>query len=615
MARAALRELSSRAMSLKSWLGLLLLAGTNVACGDDLAHRTLRLIEFRQRDSSSVALNEELVFYFSEDLDRTSITSDSLRFLDPEGAEVAGERVVRGSTLSFKPELPCASDLSDGGLRPGTSYRVVLGGFPRLDGIRSQAGELLSASLVLDFRTASIGSSPLFLDPFLGPFPLFPLGMRSLPIEIEQGFIVLEHREALDPSSVPACRFALSHYLPGADVPQLVPTQLHLIRNKRNQALLLLEPLGAGGIVQRLQPGRYYLEMPGRELRTLGGRVVEPGWKLLEFVVRRPRIEVDFGSGRGLASELPPGCDGTASWSEGGGGLRVRYPAAAGIGAEGPVELRQAPAASDLHSTRLTIPEDATVDLAAHVGPAVLRSQTSLDVRGRLTRTGQGLRHDPLVLDPLEEELERAALAPESAWAPLTPFLARMLDDSQSRAREREPWTVLIAGGDILVPEGGSIEVDGPLLLVAGGWIRVEGSVVARGDIWRSSGGGGGVVSHASNRPLPLLLDAPTTNPLRAPLVLGALTTALPWSPRDGDWKTQLSGLEGAGRIAVEFLQEAPGGQSRLLDDPGELVAGPVRVLVRLELGAGHGEPWEPPYLERLRLEAEPADPLATARY
>ena len=599
-------------MGLRSWLPLLLL-GANVACGDSLAHRTLRLIEFRQRDSTSVALNEELVFYFSEDLDRTSITSDSLRFLDPEGAEVAGERVVRGNMLAFKPELPCASDLSDGGLRPDTSYRVVLGGFPRLDGIRSQPGELLSASLVLEFRTAAIGASPLFLDPFLGPFPLFPLGMRALPIEIEQGVILLEHREALDPSSVPACRFALTHYLPGTDEPRLIPTQPRLIRNRRNQALLLLEPLGPGGIVQRLAPGRYYLEMLGRELRTLGGRPVEPGWKVLEFVVRRARIEVNLDSGQGLSSDPPPGCDGTAAWIEGREGLRVRYPAAAGTGSAGAVTLSEAPTAADLQATRLLVPAGSTVDLSPRQGPLVLRSQTTLEVRGRLTRSVPSPRSDPLILDPLREELERAELAPESVRATLTAFLARMLDDSQPRAGEREPWTVLVAGGDILVPEGGAIEVDGPLILVAGGWIRVEGTVVAHG-VWRTPGGGGGIVSHARNRVLPLVLDPPDTNPLRTPLVVGALTARFPWSPRDGDWKTQLSGLEGAGRIAIEYLQEVPGGPARLFDDPGELVAGPVRVLVRLERGAGHGEPWAPPFLEHLRLEAEPADPLAGAR-
>jgi len=31
-----------------------------------------------------------------------------------------------------------------------------------------------------------------------------------------------------------------------------------------------------------------------------------------------------------------------------------------------------------------------------------------------------------------------------------------------------------------------------------------------------------------------------------------------------------------------------------------------MRALVRLELAAGHGQPWDPPSLERLRLEALP---------
>ena len=580
-----------------SWLGLLLLAGT--ACEGEESGWALGLLEFRQMDFDSVALNEELLFYFSSDLDRSSVTADSVRILDSQGRVVAGHRSVRGNTLSFLPELPCAADLSDGGLRPGSEYRVVLGGFPRPDGIRADSGALLSASLVLSFRTAEIGGpSPLFLDPFLGPFALRPIGKRSKPIELEDGVLVLEYGEALDPSSVPGCRFELSRFPPGATAPEPIPVMVRLIENRRERALLLVEPIQTSGAgCERLRSDTYYLRMPGRELRTLGGRRVEPGWKSLELRVPEARLEIDFGSLAQRSDEPPPGCDGTAIWNDAGPGLRVRYPAAAGSGLAGEVALRAAPPTSDLHATRLSIPPETVVDLTGSVGPVVLRSQTTLEVRGRLVRRAAGAKNDPLT-----RELERTGQLPEARWPSLSAWLERLLDPDEPWAKE--PWTVLIAGGDIRVPEGGAIDFDGPLVLVAGGWIRVE-SILVRGSLWHTPECGA-VASHVRNAVLPLVLDPPVQNPLRTSLSVGRVTPPLPWTPRSSGWRIDFVGHEGRGRFDARFLQSSPGGQGeRLVSDPSELGAGPMRTLVRLELAAGHG-PWDPPSLERLRLEGLP---------
>jgi hypothetical protein len=583
-----------------TWLGLFFLAGT--ACEGGQNERALELLEFRQMDFDSVALNEELQFYFSSDLDRSSVTADSARILDSQGRVVAGHRSVRGNTLTFVPDLPCAADLSDGGLRPGSEYRVVLGGFPRPDGIRAESGALLSASLVLSFRTAEIGGrSPLFLDPFLGPFALRPLGKRSNPIELEDGVLVLEYGEALDPSSVPGCRFELSRFPPGTSEPQPIPVTVNMFENRRDRALLLLEPSGDETCQERLPPDTYYLRMPGRELRTLGGRAVEPGWKLLPLLVPEARLEVDFGSLSQRSNDAPPGCDGTAIWNEGGPGVHVRYPAAAGNGLAGEVELRAAPPTADVQSTHLTIPAESVVDLTESGGPVVLRSQTSLEVRGRLVRRATGSRHDPLIL-----ELERTGQLPDSRWPPLSAWLERVLDPARPWAHE--PWTVLIAGGDIRVPESGAIEVDGPLVLVAGGWIRVESNVVSRGNLWHTTECSGAMASHVRNAVLPLVLDPPVQNPLRTSLSLGAVTPPLSWTPRSGGWRVDFFvSHEGGGRIDAGFLQSIPGGRAeRHVSDPSELGPGPMRTLVRLEIAAGHGQPWDPPSLERLRLEALP---------
>lgn len=587
---------------IRQWsLGLLVPAGLGLACGAAPNGRALELLDFRQNELDSVGLNEELLFYFSNDLERGSVTSESARILGPEGRVVAGRRVVRGNALSFLPDLPCESDLSDGGLRPGERYRVVLGGFPRPDGLRSEAGAVLSASLLLAFETAEVGKSSLFLDPFLGPYPLIPDST-----ELEDGLLVLECAEALDPSSVPGARFELSGFPAGAIEPELIPVQVRLIVNLRDHSELLLAPAGGALDDQRLSPGTYFLAMPGRELRTLGGRAVEPGWLQLQLRVPRALIEIDFDELGERSSDPPPGCAGTALWGDPAAlrgadrGLHVRYPAAAGDGSAGAIELHEAPAGSDLEATSLSIPAGSRVDLSRTWGPVVLRSQTVLEVRGRLTRSGLGDK-----LDPLATDFERAAKLGEEHWDSLSAWVERLLAPGQSSARE--PWTVLIAGGDIRVPEGGAIEVEGHLVLVAGGWIRVGGSVRSEGFVWKTPEGGG-VASRARVEHLPLVLDPPELNPLRTALVVGALTPPLPWTPRTHGWRTLFAGHEGGGRLNARFLETAIASEvERLVSDPSELGPGSMRALVRLELPPGTGELWDPPRLERLKLEALPA--------
>ena len=588
------------------WLGLL--AAGLAACGAEPGENALELLDFRQSELGSVGLNEELLFFFSEDLERGSVTSASVQIVGPRGRVVAGKRIVRGNALSFVPELPCASDLSDGGLRPGESYRVILGGFPRPDGIRSESGAVLSASLRLSFRTAEPdGTSPLFLDPFTGPYPLIPRGrpLRSGELELEDGLLVLECAEALDPSSVPGARFELSHIPPGASEPEVIPLVARLIVNLRDHGELVLEPGGDGLAGRRLAPDRYALEMVGRGLRTLGGRAVEPGWQSLLLNVPEVRVEIDLAEKRVRPSEQPPGCQGTALWRDASGsdarrGLHVRYPAAAGDGSAGTFELREVPPGRDLHATRISVPAGTHVDLSAVSGPVVLRSQTVLEVSGRLTRTGAGPKPD----NPLTRAFERAAQLGEEHWEPLSAWVERLLAPTETDPWSGEPWTVLIAGGDIRVPAGGAIEVEGPLVLVAGGWIRVGGKLFSQGDVWKTPEGGG-VTSRARVERLPLVLDPPAQNPLRAALIVGALTKPFPWTPRNNAWRLEFAGRAGSARLGARFVRGIDA-RGELHADPRELGPGPVRALLLFELGPGNGEPWESPWLERLSLEAVP---------
>lgn len=469
--------LSSRPMRARCLVGALLLA----ACGPRPGEEQLLLLEFRQNGLDTVALNEELAFFFSQELDPSSVTSDSLCIFDAEGRPVRGERRVRRESLTFLPELPRRADLSDGAFVPGAKYTAVLGGFPRLDGIRAQDGTLLSATLKLEFRTASIGKSPLFLSPFVPPFPL---RCRVL----EDGRIVLEAREPIDPSQVPEARFELRRdFTP-------VRARLELVRNERDRAELELVPDPTDSAGRRFEPGTYRFGLE-RDLRTLGGRALEPSWRRgLTLIVPNRRQRVSFSAER--ASELPVDCDGTALPSADGLSLVVRYPAAAGTGAAGEVVLVHDTFERDLHAARLRVPAGTTLDLSARRGPLVLRSQGALEIAGHLVRrTGSAVARPSAQAQELRELADRLSDKPagDVERPALSAWLAQLL------ARE-EDWTVLVAGGDLRVPAGGSIQVDGPLVLVAGGWIRVVGQVSAEGDLWRTAEGAGGFTSHAPDR-------------------------------------------------------------------------------------------------------------------
>lgn len=573
------------------------LAGLTCACADPQEEARLHLLEFRQRDMDTIGLNEELAFFFSAPVDASSVTSDSVRIVGDDGAEARGERRVRGNTLTFLPALPLASDLSDGGFRPDTPYRVILGGFPRPDGIRSIEGTLLSSGLVLTFSTAGFGgTSPLFVDPLRGPFRLQPRGKPGHhAVELEDGLLVLEYGEAVDPSSVPGCRFQLLASTPGAAE---LETTVELIENRRDYAALQVSPAGPEGSNSgRLPGGTYYLTMPGPELRTLGGRRVEPGWQMIQLSVPSARVTIGLSGAWDLADELPQGCDGTARWDEERGALRLRFPAAAGHGGDGVAGAREVQGRRDLHATRVEIDAASTVDLSGLVGPVVLRSQTSFLVRGRVVRQGGGSKPGPLTgkKDPLASELEGMAQRERTRWDPLGPWIERLTAPQQPWSHE--PWTVLVAGGDLWIPEGGSLEVDGNLVLVAGGQIRVEGRALARADLWRT-GEGQNLAAHGRNTILPLFLDEPRVNPLRIPLAFGALTRPLHWTRSTRDSRTWLVGHEGQGHLSATLIEEPPrAGIGR----PAS--GGTVRFLLRLEVEPIEGEPWEAPRLERLELE------------
>jgi len=168
---------------------------------------------------------------------------------------------------------------------------------------------------------------------------------------------------------------------------------------------------------------------------------------------------------------------------------------------------------------------------------------------------------------------------------------------------------VVVAGGDLVVPREGKIEVDGPLLLAAGGWIRVEGSVLAR-ELWRTPEGGGNLAGRTTMQILPLVLDPPTLNSLREPLRIGLVTGKYTLPPSSGSW-TKVLERKGQGDVHVDFLVQRRDGtveRGAGVLDPARQSGLESRLLIELFVPAGRGEPWDPLRLLRFALEPPPGE-------
>jgi hypothetical protein len=224
----------------------------------------------------------------------------------------------------------------------------------------------------------------------------------------------------------------------------------------------------------------------------------------------------------------------------------------------------------------------------------ILRSQGALEIAGRLTRDSQPTSSSP---SGLTEELLRALATQKrdtlSAW------LARSSDTE-------EPWTVLIAGGDLRIT--GEIALDGPLVLIAGGWIRIDGRVDAE-EVWKTPEGGHNVRARDHFQEIPLRIDPPVTNPLLIPLRAAAISVPLRPSRAVDSWElVSLEGDAGRGSYDIAFLGLKDNGDRIETFGPVDDISlldgcAAVHVLVSLEMPPGPpGEAWDPPVVERVEL-------------
>jgi hypothetical protein len=153
-----------RSFTLSFCAGLILLTGT--ACNEKAS---FRLASFTQEGRRDVRLNERLIFTFTHEVDRSSLSHRAINIRDDSGHPVEGEWEVRGKELHFAPRLPRRADVADSGLSPGRHYSIEFSGFPDLSALRSTEGHLLDRGFSRSFSTVPGAGAPL--DRFVDPAP------------------------------------------------------------------------------------------------------------------------------------------------------------------------------------------------------------------------------------------------------------------------------------------------------------------------------------------------------------------------------------------------------------------------------------------------------------
>jgi len=569
----------------------------------------------RPRERTAVALNEEVLLTFSQPIDPTSVTRDNLFVATPNGDRARGEWRVEGRVVRFLPAPVLARDLSDGGFRPDTSYEVHVLGFPRLDGLRGPAGRPLDRCQRFALHTVSLSGEDVILED-LSPASCGRLWLPQRPDN--RGPLVVGSlepirilcAEPLDPSTLHDEDFAILATRVIREVDPVtrqprdrtetctIPLKGRFRSNAPEGSRPLLEPCAEIELlpVSALQPARTGAEDWRYELRTSARPALadfrgNPAWRARDSGVplevvrparrRQGQLTLQFLDRHGFQLTDLPEYDGLASWSDS-GRLEMHFPAAAGDGAQGRVVLTGRDARTDVRATRLAVPSGERAELPEGPGMRILRAQGRLSIDGELLRRG-------------------GSGAPETnpflAGETLTGFLER----SQKEGRS---WTVLVAGGDLTIT--GRVDVDTPLLLVAGGWVRISGSVAAPpGQVWLLPRGGG-APDLVTSEP-DIVLDPPRWNPLKEELRLAVVTSALPSQEQAYRWTgLEVGGRNGTGFASVRFLPpQGPVEPLAAVDHPGLLPEpGPLRILI--ELRQPPGGRWDPPSIDYVTLDWEP---------
>ncbi|HRV82662.1 MAG TPA: hypothetical protein P5218_14600, partial [Planctomycetota bacterium] len=511
----------------------------------------------------------------------------------------------QGRWLLFWPQTVSAADLTGGGYQPGQVHRVHVEGFPALGGLRTREGVPLDKTYWIPFEVANPGpEDAAFLD--FTPYACAPIQFMALPGAPSEAVHVDEPLrlycgEPLDPRTLHSEDFViLRHRLsPGPAELASEPycqVRASLIENRHSE---LLEQHQAGAIVElvpqiplELDPGvEYSLEvLSTARLADYSGHrpwaMRQPGAVLASYRFRlepigaheRNHLRIDFLTRALLTSQRVPWATGEASWEP--GRITVHFPKAAGTGLDGPVVWEGNCEAADLHATRLSVAASSEVTLVAPLGPVVLRSQGRSDLLGKVRREGAA-----------DQAMTPGQWFERSGGGSLEELVAYAQAESM-------PWTILVAGGDLLLE--GEFVSQTPVVLAAGGRTRITGRIQCPPGELYVVGEGGGWSRGQEPRSLPLGMETPTHNPLRERQVYCLLSSVVPnWALDRYEWQSLAIGQDpGQGRTEVFFLPpDGPIERERCVTHPRHLpLDAPLRILIQLTVEPGGS--WDPPVID-----------------
>lgn len=615
---------------------LVLVCCLAASCGPETAEPSvMEVYDLDPNTDQPLLLNDEISVIFTHALDPSSVTRQSVRLLGGDGQPVEGSWRVDGRELEFSPRPILSRQLDDGGYLPGEEVTLVLKGYPAPSALRSPDGRWLKESVRVRYRVVDrdakgflfYDATPSRASPLEAPVggPGFPQGRPLAPGEP----LVLRCPEPIDPTSLHDEDFLVEPDDPHATTAQV---RLELLRNFDDEQVDATHEKGALLALRfypPLAPGTYriaYVGRPGHLTDFRGwpvGRVLALN-KLsfrVGFEEEKSETTLDFDDDEDALPLVIEGSDGTAYWTDD-GRVTVRYPAAAGHGQLGAVELSGAALASqDLHATRITLGAHVEQTLPS-AGLVVLRAQGRIELSGKLVRRAGAA---PAPMFEVFEEYGRPM-----ARTTLTDFLERAVADQPA-------WTIVIAGGDLVVD--GTLEIDTPLLLVAGGRVRglgyIKPSGAARDQLWQLGDGGFDSTFQSPARGTPrrapaLVMDAPLINTLLEPLVYSVVSSPQPRRTLPETWLEPeiIGSLHGEWRVHfaprdLEVGDSVP--RDRLARSPSALEGGGAcRVVIELVVGPAPPPPsqddqppawdpplviedsrlppWDPPFVDRVRL-------------
>ena len=110
------------------------------------------LVSFNLPNIAGVTLNTPLVYTFSDNVDPTSVTPDTIQVVGTPSFTFESI-VVDGNLVAELPFIPNFDSYSDSGMAPGKLYSVFLPIFPAVDTVRSTSGRPLVKAASFNFTT------------------------------------------------------------------------------------------------------------------------------------------------------------------------------------------------------------------------------------------------------------------------------------------------------------------------------------------------------------------------------------------------------------------------------------------------------------------------------